>query len=159
MKIILIILAILPIISAAQETEDEIGDDYTLKGTTVLRWSGKYRQTLYQYGYYLDELNSSTCDNGGKRQEELEDAILVASQSDSTVTISISKVANCSDAFLGEIEIVNDSIINLVTHEYGGRSTCICCFGLDFIIKTEGLNKEINYTMIDGNRNTLIEIE
>ena len=147
----------IPIIGFGQDVE--YGDDYVLKGTTVLKWSSKYRQTYYQYGYYLAELKSSACDNGGKRQEELEDEVTTASQSDSTITISISKVGNCSDAFLGEIEIVNDSIINLVTHEYGGRSTCICCFGLDFIIKTEGLNKEIRYTMIDGNRATLIEIE
>lgn len=137
----------------------EYDDDYILKGTTVLKWSSRYRQTYYQYGYYLFELSSSACDNGGKRQEELEDNVKAASLSDSMITISISKVGNCSDAFLGEIEIVNDSIINLVTHEYGGRSTCICCFGLDFIIKTEGLNKKIRYTMIDGNRETLTEIE
>jgi hypothetical protein len=149
----------IPIIGFGQDVEVEYGDHHILKGTTVLIWSSKYRQTLYQYGYYLDELNSSACDNNGKRQEELEDTILMANQSDSTITISISKVGNCSDAFLGEIEIVNDSIINLVTHEYGGRSTCICCFGLDFIIKTEGVHKQIRYTMIDGNRNTLIEMK
>jgi hypothetical protein len=160
MKRALILFAILPILCFAQESEDVLSDDYTLKGTTVLRWSGKYRQTLYQYGYYLDQLNSSDCDNGGKHQEDLEDLILSANESDSAINITISKVGNCSDAFLGEIEIVNDSIINLITHEYGGRSTCICCFGLDFqIIKSEGDHKQIKYTMIDGNRDTLIEIK
>lgn len=150
---------LIPLISFSQETEVEISDEYVLKGTTVLRWSGKYRQTLYQYGYFLSELNSSACDNNGNRQEELEDEVIKATQSDSTITISISKISNCTDAFLGEIEIVNDSIINLITHEYGGSSTCRCCFGLDFIIKTEGVHEQIRYTMIDGNRGTLAEIK
>jgi hypothetical protein len=159
MKTILVILFVIPIIGFCQDVQVKYDNDYVLQGTTVLRWSSKYRQTLYKYGYYLDELNASACDNGGKREEELKDTILIAVQSDSTIAISISKVANCSDAFLGEIEIVNDSIINLVTHEYGGRSICSCCFGLDFIIKTEGIHKQIRYTMIDGDRNTLTEIK
>jgi hypothetical protein len=159
MKKLLVILMLFPFMNLAQDTIVKYGDDYTLRGTTVLRWSSKYRMTLYQYGYYLNELNSSDCNNNGKRPEELEDNVIDASQSDSTITITISKVSNCSDAFLGEIEIVNDSIINLITHEYGGRSTCRCCFGLEFIIKTEGLDNHIRYTMIDGNRNTLTKIE
>ena len=159
MRKFLVLLLLIPIYSFGQKTEGDISDEYVLKGTTVLRWSSKYRQTLYQYGYYLSELNSSACDNNGNRQEELEDEIITATQSDSTITISILKAANCTDAFLGEIEIVNDSIINLITHEYGGRSTCRCCFGLDFVIKTEGVHKHIRYTMIDGNRNTLTEIK
>jgi hypothetical protein len=157
MKKTLLILFLFPLMLFGQNIEYD--DDYTLKGTTVLKWSSKYRQTYYQYGYYLDQINSSACDTGGKPQEELEDAVIAVNQSDSTIVLSISKVGNCSAAFLAEIEIVNDSIIHLITHEYGGRSTCICCFGLDFTIKTEGLHKEIRYVMIDENRKTLIKMD
>lgn len=155
MKKLLLLLLLIPVTGFSQEVEY---DSYTLKGTTVLPWTEKYRTTYYQYGYILKELNPSPCEMDGRRPEELEDKIQFADQSNSTITIAISKVGNCSDAFLGEIEIINDSIINLITHGYGGRSTCICCFGLEFVIETEGIKEQIRYTMIDENRETLTEI-
>lgn len=156
MKVLLILVVLTPIIGFGQEVEYD--DSYTLKGTTVLPWTEKYRTTYYQHGYYLHALTPSPCEMNGKRQEELEDQIHDARQSDSTITIAISKVGNCSDAFLGEIEIINDSIINLITHGYGGRSTCICCFGLEFVIETEGIKDQIRHTMINGKQTTLTEI-
>ena len=152
-----ILLLMFPFYAFCQETDED--GNYILRGTTVLQWSDKYRQTVYQYGYYLQDLNSSGCENQGERIEELRDTVLMAYQSDSVVTISIKKISNCTDQFLGEIEIVNDSIINVITHGYGGHSTCSCCFGLEFVINTEGINEKIRYVMIDSDEKTMAEIE
>ena len=137
---------------------DENGN-YILKGTTVLPWTDNYRTALYQYGYYLSELSSTDCENQGDRIEEMSDLVVTAQTVDSTIHISIKKIANCSDQFLGEIEIVGDTIINLITHGYGGHSTCACCFGLEYTIETEGINDHIRFVMIDGDRRTLREME
>lgn len=155
MKLLLITL-FLPLISFSQEM-DENGN-YILKGTTVLFWSEACQITYYQYGYYLSKITSSDCDQS-ERIEEITNEVVSAEQSDSTIRVSIKKTANCSAQFLGEIEIVNDSIINLIAHEYGGRATCGCCFGLDYIIDTEGINPKIRYVMIADKKETLTLIE
>lgn len=152
MKILLLIV-LLPFFSFSQEMDDS--GNYILKGTTVLLWSETYQKTYYQYGYFLDEIIASDCDPFGGRIEELSDEVVSAQQSDSTITVSIKKIANCSAQFLGEIEIVNDSIIRLIAHEYGGRSTCGCCFGLKYVIATEGIKPEIRYVMIGNKEETL----
>lgn len=155
MKILLLILFV-PTLLFGQET---FRDDYTLKGTTVLTGSDRNALSEYVYGYRLSGITSSECQSGG-RSEEIEEQILSISKTDSSYTISVNIKGNCAHAFLGEIEIENDSIINLIAHGYGGNSTCACCFGLTYTISfDETASKNVQYVKMNGVRETMIEIE
>lgn len=136
--------------------QEDFRDEYTLKGTTVLTGSDKNALSNYVYGYHLSEITSSECQLGG-RPEEIKEKILGITKTDSSFSIAANIMGNCAHAFLGEIEIVNDSIINLIAHGYGGNSTCACCFGLTYLISyDETASKKVKYVMINGMRNTLV---
>jgi len=130
MKKILFIIFLLPTFLYGQEI---FRDEYTLKGTTILTGSDRNALSEYVHGYRLSNITSSECQSGG-RSEEIKEEVLGISQTDSSYSISINIRGNCAHAFLGEIEIMNDSIINLISHGYGGNSTCSCCFGLTYKI-------------------------
>ena len=156
MKIILFVILFLSNFLYGQET---FRDDYTLKGTTILTGSDRNALSEYVHGYRLSKISSSECQNGG-RPEEIKEEILNISKTDSSYNISINIRGNCAHAFLGEIEIMNDSIINLISHGYGGNSTCACCFGLTYTISfDQTASEKVKYVMINGIRNTMIEIE
>lgn len=156
MKILISIISLIPTFLYGQET---FRDEYTLKGTTVLTGSDRNALSDYVYGYRLSEITSSECQSSG-RSEEIKEEILNISKTDSSYIISVNIRGNCAHAFLGEIEIVKDSIINLIAHGYGGNSTCACCFGLTYTISfDETASKNVNYVTINGARNTMIKIE
>lgn len=155
MKIVLLILLI-PTVLFGQET---FRDEYTLKGTTVLTGSDRNALTNYVYGYRLVDLTSSECQNSG-RAEEINEEVLAITKTDSSYNIAVNIRGNCAHAFLGEIEIMNDSIMNLIAHGYGGNSTCACCFGLTYAVSFDNTaSKKVRYVMINGIRNTVTEIE
>ena len=156
MKILLLALLAIPSFLYAQENHR---DSYTLKGTTVLIGSDKNMQSYHIHGYRLSNLHSSECESGG-RFEEIKEDVLSVSKTDSAYNISINVLGNCTHAFLGEIEIKNDSIINLISHGYGGASTCLCCFGLTYTISfDQNSSKKVKYVMINGIRETMVELE
>ncbi len=139
--------------------QENFRDDYTLKGTTVLTGSDKNALSEYVHGYRLSNITSSECQNGG-RSEESKEEILNISKTDSSYNFSINIIGNCAHAFLGEIEIMNDTIMNLISHGYGGNSTCACCFGLTYTISfDQTASKNVKYVMINSIKNTMIEIE
>ena len=156
MKKILFIIFLLPTFLYGQET---FRDEYTLKGTTILTGSDRNALSEYVHGYRLSNITSSECQSGG-RSEEIKEEVLGISKTDSTYSISINIRGNCAHAFLGEIEIMNDSIINLISHGYGGNSTCACCFGLTYTISfDQTASKKVEYVLINGIKNTMIKIE
>ena len=93
--------------------QETFRDEYTLKGTTVLIGSDRIALSDYVYGYRLSEITSSECQSSG-RSEEIKEEILNIYKTDSSYIISVNIRGNCAHAFLGEIEIVKDSIINLI---------------------------------------------
>ncbi len=153
---LLFLFIVLPVFGFSQEA-DSVGN-YILKGTTVLPWTDNYRHALYQYGYVLVSLTSSDCAYSGDGIDTMSDQVISSTYNDSTLQVSIRKIANCTDQFLGEIEILGDSVINLITHGYGGHSTCICCFTLVYTIETEGINSHLRYLSIDGDKRTLVDL-
>ncbi|MBL4706387.1 MAG: hypothetical protein JKY54_17800 [Flavobacteriales bacterium] len=156
MKILFLLLLVVPISLFGQESFRE---EYTLKGTTVLTGSDRNALSTYVYGYRLADITSSECQHNG-RSEEIKDQILSITKTDSSYIIVANIKGNCAHAFLGEIEIESDSIINLIAHGYGGNSTCACCFGLTYTISFDDTAaKKVTYVMLRGIRNTMIEIE
>ena len=156
MKILIFVIYFVPTFLYGQET---FRDEYTLNGTTVLTGSDRNTLSEYVYGYRLSKINSSECQSG-EISEEIKEEILSIAKTDSSYSISVNIKGNCAHAFLGEIEIENDSIINMIAHGYGGNSTCACCFGLTYTISfDETASNKVNYIMINGVRKTMIKIE
>lgn len=156
MKTISFIILFLPSLLYGQEN---FRNEYTLKGTTVLTGSDKNALSEYVHGYRLSNITSTECQNGG-RPEEIKEEIWSISETDSSYSISINIRGNCAHAFLGEIEIKNDSIINLISHGYGGNSTCMCCFGLTYTITfDQTASQKVKYIMINGVSSTIAKID
>lgn len=154
-----ILIFVLSFISAFLFRQENFRDEYTLKGTAVLTGSDRNALSEYVYGYRLSEITSSECQSD-ERDEEMKEEILSISKTDSSYSISVNVKGNCAHAFLGEIEIVNDSIINLIAHGYGGNSICAFCFGLTYAISfDETASGKVDHVMINGIRNSLIKIE
>ena len=142
--------------------QEDFRETYTLKGTTVLTGSDKNALSDYVYGYRLTDITSSECQIEvlPEGTYNIEEKVTGVSKTDSSYTISINISGNCAHAFLGEIEIKNDSIINLISHGYGGNSTCMCCFGLTYTIAWDPTaSKKVTHAMINGISNTMVEID
>jgi hypothetical protein len=156
MKISLLILLLLPIFLFGQEN---FRDEYTLKGTTILKGSDRNALSYYIYGYRLSEITSSECQSSG-RSEDIKEQILSIDKTDSTYIISVNIRGNCAHAFLGELELENDSIINLIAPGYGGNSTCACCFGLTYTISfDDSASQKVQYVTINGIKTSMIELK
>lgn len=131
---------------------------HILIGTTVLEDSEGNMKAL-NYGYSLIDISSSECKDDKKKLFDTQ--VSTINKTDSIWTVEISIGANCCYSFLGEIDIVEDSIIDLKYYGYGGYCSCTCCFGLTYKIDYEDYKnqKKINYFMINGDKATLVKKE
>lgn len=126
-----------------------------LIGTTVLPASDKNMDSRWQYGYALSEMHLTPCRTS--EEDPGANEVMAISSTDSSFTIELKIASNCCHAFLGEIEIVDDTLLNLVYHPYGSFCSCMCCFGLTYDI-TRFPDEEYHplaAVMINGDRRTL----
>jgi hypothetical protein len=132
-------------------------DRNVLIGTTVLRGSEKNVGATIHNGLYFKELKGSDCLSSGEHLPATEIRSIHYSK-DSMLIIDIITTANCSHHFLGEIEVLEDSLINVSYHTYGGYALCNCCFGLTYYIETleeQNFNPgQLKYALIEGDRKT-----
>lgn len=131
-----------------------------LHGTTVLPWTGN-QQNAKGYGLYLDKVEIAPCQQGERPKEEEE--VLSVSQTDTTLTIQLNILGNCCHSFLCDIQIVNDSIVNLIQYGYGGSyCACICCFGLTYeftLMREYSEFEKLKKIMINGDERTLRQLK
>ena len=134
---------------------------HLLIGTTVLVASPKNQGTR-NFGYDLFKIESSAC------QKELDgppkggsDRVVRVTRTDTLWTVELNITSNCCHSFLGEIEVVDGSTLNLVYHGYGTSCSCDCCFGLTYSIYREKFvdPRDITTFMINGDRRTLHRID
>lgn len=130
---------------------------HILVGTTVLTNSSK-NEKAKNYGYSLRTITSSSCkkDKPGAIPEYIQEVSDVI-KSDSIWTVNLKITSNCCYSFLGDIEVVEDTVLNLIYHGYGSYCFCTCCFGLQYEMwRTSLVNKkDLEYFMINGDRKTL----
>ena len=120
------------------------------------------------HGYVFEKFDILSCGSG----EELDgiNKISEVQQSDSTLIFRICIENNCCKSYLAEIEITEDSILNMIYHDYGYICMCNCNFCLDYKIsyspyevrkmsKWKQSDAALKYAMINGDRRTLINIE
>ncbi|TXI82927.1 MAG: hypothetical protein E6Q44_00530 [Flavobacteriales bacterium] len=134
---------------------------HILVGTTVLTASPK-NESARNFGYSLLALGASAC------QKELDgpakdgsDRVISVLRNDTMWIIETNISSNCCHSFLGEIEVVDGSILNLIYHGYGTYCFCECCFGLTYRIGREIFvdPKDVNQFMINGDKRTLRRID
>lgn len=131
-----------------------------LVGTTVLKMSRK-NELSKNKGYNLIILKSTDCQKKVGPDVEIKDEVNFVTKSDSLWVAELNIFANCCYSFLGEIEIINDTIMNFVYHGYGTRCFCTCCFGLIYEIERwkDVDDYDIKYFMINEERKSLVRIE
>ncbi len=138
-------------------------DVRVLIGTTVLKSSEKNMTALYAHGLILDQIKSSDCMQTEHEGPTGSKIVKIEVLDDSLLTIEALIDANCSYNFLGEIDVVDDSIINLDYHGYGGYAQCNCCFGLTYTIRTsknwDFKPEKVKYVMISSLRQTKKRIQ
>jgi hypothetical protein len=136
-----------------------------LRGTTILPGSEKNDESRHK-GYWLDSLYFTSCSDveTEKRMEsgDYSDKItLVNYLKDSLMSIEINIWKNCGKSFLCEIEIVDDTILNLIYTSYGQIFACECCFGIMYHIRLfPGLDeyKQLQCIMLNGKKETITKI-
>ncbi len=127
-----------------------------LVGTTILPWTTN-QQVAKGYGLYLQSVRISECLNNG-RELPGDEEIIAITETDSSLIIETKIIGNCCHDFLCDVQVVEDSIVNLISYSYGTTyCACACCFGLTYefsLMKIEEYEK-LKYFMIAGNRKTL----
>lgn len=133
---------------------------HVLVGTAVLTASPK-NEGARNFGYGLFGLESSACQReleGPKREGS--DLVVSVARTDTLWVIEANISSNCCHSFLGEIEIVEGSVMNLIYHGYGTYCSCDCCFGLTYRILREKFvePEDVKEFMINGDKRTLRRI-
>lgn len=134
-------------------------DGTLLIGTTMLPWTLN-QQIARGYGFDFIYVKAEPC-NDKERLDMKNDQIVSLIQTDSTWAVNTSIIGNCCHQFLCDIQVVNDSILNLITIGYGGGyCACVCCFGIEFGFKVQYCEKleNIKHIMINDDLKTLYHI-
>ena len=127
-----------------------------LHGTDVMPWTAN-QQYAKGYGLYLSDVEINPC-RQGERPPEMEEIISI-DESDTSLVIQLNIVGNCCHDFLCDVEVIGDSVINLIQYGYGNTyCACNCCFGLTYVFDLETEYSDfssLKFVMIDGDRRTL----
>lgn len=132
---------------------------HILKGTTVLPWTHN-QQIAKGYGLYLDNVSQSDCKKDATAERIPAKINSIINTGDELI-IDINISDNCCYSFLCDVQILNESTINLIYYGYGTYCSCDCCFGLTYKFKKEtelDLTK-IKSVMINGIIKTLTPIK
>lgn len=149
-----------PMMDGQQYRTDTIvidpNDHEFLIGTTVLRGSDLNRFAA-ENGYELRTVSVVPC--SGPVLNPIPNHIESIIVKENALQANLSINANCCHSFLGEITLVDDSILSFIYHGYGEVCTCDCCFGLKYEIrKWKSGAKPVLYAMINDDRKTLTPI-
>jgi hypothetical protein len=129
-----------------------------LYGTTVLPWTSS-QQMAKNFGISLLSVQSSDCKHSGK--PTLNEVVSIA-ETDTTLIIEINIWGNCCHSFLCDLEIVDDSTINLKYHGYGATyCSCECCYSLTFNLEKWKIheNKLLKNVMINSDKRTITALK
>lgn len=162
--ILLSSLFFLPYLCMAQrKTLDTAG--YVLMGNTILEGSSKNRHCSF-LGFNLVDFAMLDCGSGVS--ENGADTISSVKVTDSTIFVKISIEANCCSNVLADMEVVGDTILNIIYHDYGDLCVCNCSFCLDYTVKYSPRRianvrrwypVDIKYLMINNNPKTLFYVK
>lgn len=126
-------------------------------GTSVLPWTHN-QQKAKNFGIVLKSVTGTDCKESGKPSA---DEVVSIAETDTTLKIEINLWGNCCHSFLCDLEIIEDSVVNLVYYGYGATyCACDCCFGLTYNMDKWNFDrgKSLKSVMINGDRQTKKEL-
>jgi hypothetical protein len=83
-------------------------------------------------GLFLKGMTGTDCLNVLGEEPAENDKITDIRQTDSTLEIETKIAAPCCISFLGDVDIVDDSILHVNYSLYGVDCSCPCCYGLTY---------------------------
>ncbi|MBK8615269.1 MAG: hypothetical protein IPN85_17805 [Flavobacteriales bacterium] len=112
---------------------DTVVGQHVLIGTTALPGTDQNMEARWVHGVSLNRVSFSPC-SSGETEDMGSTLIEELIWTDSTLTVKAKVIANCGFSFLCDIEVLNDTILNLIHYGYGDQASCSCCFGLTYHI-------------------------
>jgi len=144
--------------SETKSDEQETRNQESLKlmsGTQILPWT-ENQQIAKGYGIYLDSIQITECDDSNVVTEF--DEIKSIIETDSTLFVESIIIGNCCHDFLVDVQIIDDSVIDLIYYGYGKTyCSCTCCYGLTFKFSKMLIpnNKKLTSIMINSEKKTI----
>jgi len=129
-----------------------------LYGTTVLPCT-RNQQIAKGYGLFLNSVSITPCYENDKL---LNSEIIAIAANKGNLTIEVKYWGNCCHSFLCDLEVKNDTVLNLIIHGYGTTyCSCDCSFGLTYHISTMKFFEldKLKYIMINGEEETKNKIK
>lgn len=129
-----------------------------LYGTTVLPWTNG-QQFAKNFGLLLETATITECKETGKPTGN---EVVNIAETDTSLSIELKIFGNCCHSFLCDLEIVNDSIVNLKYYGYGATyCSCDCCYGLTYNIEKWNFEdyKFLKSVMINGDTQTIKKLK
>lgn len=132
---------------------------HILVGTTILT-STLNQQDAKNYGLYFNKVDFSEC-NGDATIEFVPNKINSVINNDSLLLIDFNITSNCCYSFLCDIQILNETTLNLIYYGYGNYCDCECCFGLKYFISKESVPDfgKIKSIIINNNFKTSFKLK
>lgn len=137
---------------------NSVDDREVLYGTRVLPWTHG-QQIAKGFGIQLQDVKSSDC-NGAI--EPTVNSVVAVVENDTALQIELKIFGNCCHSFLCDVEIVDESIINLKFYGYGGTyCACDCCYGLKYNFQKWDFEnyKFLKSVMINDDKRTLTKMK
>ena len=125
-----------------------------LYGTTILPWTSS-QQMAKNFGLAFQRVSNTGCKQTGKPTVN---EIVSIAETDTTLSIELKIWGNCCHSFLCDLEIVDNSIVNLKYYGYGATN-CDCdrCYGLTYTFEKWDFKeyKLLKGVMINGDKQTM----
>lgn len=110
-------------------------DKTEAKNPSIVSDTSKLNQESAKKGYNLFDIEPSPCSSEAT-YENLQ-RISRKTFQDGTLEIEATITANCGASFICEIQVPNDTTLNLLFTEYGDEYFCHCCFQLTYCIEAD----------------------
>jgi hypothetical protein len=95
-------------------------------------------------------------------EEDMINQILAIYQMKNSLNIELKYWGNCCHSFLCDIEVKNETTVNLIIHGYGATyCSCDCCYGLTYHFTTMKVDEfeKLKYIIINGDQKTKKQIK
>lgn len=139
--------------------EAGVSSQQVLVGTTMLPSTQKMIGLLNKGVSPISLEVLEACDNSGKPPSgNYPDFKAIVRDADK-LTIDVAIVANCCHNFLGEAEIIGDTL-NLIYTGYGSFCSCNCCYTLRYTFDTsmESDDQVLKHVTVNGNDTRIGEV-
>lgn len=157
---ILILLLLISKLIFGQDTI--ITKERYLIGSSVLTGSNRNSESCMLHGYCFDKIIKHSCISVMTEIPEKTEIKNVEMKQD-TLKISLKVYENCAFDFLGEIEITDKHLLNIILHEYGSFASCMCTFDIDciIVIQKEDIPEpfEVDYVILNNQEYTKTKIK